>query len=147
MEAEFQTIRRGGSKYVSLAWVWFPTLPLENFDDTSLLSIGNAVGTTIKVDRNNVDTGRGRYARVCVELKLNQPLVPNVLVLGRKQLVEYEGLPKICFKCGCHGHIMENCGTTRSDKSAANSVVGDKGPDTTTRGSVENPFGPWMLPA
>lgn len=94
----------------TLARVRFPTLPLENFDDTSLLSMGNAVGRAIKVDQNIVTTGKGRFARVCVELNLNKPLPPNVMVWGRKQPVEYEGLPKICFKCGCHGHKMGQCG-------------------------------------
>lgn len=93
----------------TLAWIRFPTLPLENFDDQSLLKIGNAVGKAIKVDSNTVGTTKGRYARVCVDLNLNEPLVPNILVWGRKQPVEYEGLPRICFKYGRHDHKMENC--------------------------------------
>lgn len=66
-------------------------LPLENFDNTSLLSIDNAIGRVVKVDRNTVTEEKGRYTRVCMELSLNTPLPPNVMVWGRKQLVEYEG--------------------------------------------------------
>lgn len=64
----------------TLAWVRFLTLPLENFNDTSLLRIGNAIGWAIKVDRNTMAKGKGKYAKVFIELKLNTPLPPNVMV-------------------------------------------------------------------
>lgn len=52
----------------TLAWVRFLTLPLENFNDTSLLRIDNAIGRAIKVDRNTVVEGKGKYAKVFIEL-------------------------------------------------------------------------------
>lgn len=131
----------------TLAWVRFSTLPLENFDDISLLSIGNAVGRAIKVDKNIVNAGKGKYSRVCVELNLNTPLSPNVMVWGRKQPVEYEGLPQIYFKCGCHGHKMKQWGSSGRTKSSNNtrSVNGKEG--TQSKGLADQPLGPWMLPA
>lgn len=128
--------------HTTLAWVRFPTLPLENFDDQSLLRIGNAVGQAVKVDSHTVDVTKGKYARVCVELNLQQPLVPTVLVWGRKQPVEYEGLPKICFKCGRHGHKLEHC-----DRQHPQHPATEQAPPPTNGGTVDNPFGPWMLPA
>lgn len=100
----------------TLVWICFPTLPLEMFDDNHLFHIGNAVGKTIKVDRNTVETAHGCFARVFVELNLGKPLPPNVLVWGRKRPVEYEGLHCICFKCGYYGHKMESCGATEDQQ-------------------------------
>lgn len=130
----------------TLAWVRFPTLPLENFDSHSLLAIGNAIGKAVKVDSDTVDVTKGKYARVCVEINLNQPLVPNVLVWGRKQPVEYEGLTKICFKCGRYGHKLETCGKPPSDPVAPGPGGGTATPKV-TQCTVDTPFGPWMLSA
>lgn len=125
----------------TLEWVRFPTLPLENFDDQSLLRIGNAVGKAIRVDSHSVDASKGRYARVCVELNLTAPLVPNVLVWGRKQPVEYEGLPRICFKCGRHGHKMESCDRQHPGDDDGGQPIRQE-TSTEQRSTVENPFGP-----
>lgn len=134
------------SEPCTMVWVRFPGIPIEMFDDDSLLGIGNAVGKALKVDTNMADMIRGRYARVCVELNLSQPLMPTVVVWGKKYSVEYEGLPKICFKCGCHDHKMEQCGSAAEATSTAGSAAMHS-TQPSEGGSVAQPFGPWMLPA
>lgn len=47
---------------------------------------------------------QGRYARVCVEIDLEVPLVPEIKALGFTQRVEYESLHLICFGCDKYGH-------------------------------------------
>lgn len=84
----------------TLVWLRPPTLPLKMFVESTLLGIGNAVGKAIKVDTITAEMIKARYAWVCVELNLNGPLPPNVLIWGRKQVIEYEGLHHICFHCG-----------------------------------------------
>lgn len=130
--------------HTTLVWIRFLTLPLEMFDDKSLLGIANVVGKGVKVDTHSVDKVKGKYARVYMELDLNATLVPNVLVWGKKQPVEYEGLPHICFNYGKHGHKQELCRVNREATSE-----GQERPDTRIRkqttSTAAQPFGSWML--
>lgn len=65
---------------MTLVWIRFPILPLEMFDNKSLMCIASVVGNAMKVDTSTLDKIKGPYARVFVELNLNGTLVPNVLV-------------------------------------------------------------------
>lgn len=40
------------------------------------------------------------FARICVEIDLQKPLVPMVHILGHGQTIKYEDLHMICFECG-----------------------------------------------
>lgn len=71
--------------------------------------MGNKLGKAVRADQCTVDSSRGRYARVCVEVDLKKPLVPQFLLNDDIQRVEYEGLHLICFECGEYGHRMELC--------------------------------------
>ncbi|KAJ1421055.1 Zinc finger, CCHC-type [Sesbania bispinosa] len=83
--------------------------------------IGDMIGRTVKVDSNTMKprngvweetvTGRGKFARLCVEVDLCRPLVSKFELLGRTYSVEYEGLHLICFGCGKYGHRSEGCPT------------------------------------
>ncbi|OMP00911.1 reverse transcriptase [Corchorus capsularis] len=86
------------------AWIRFPELPTEYFDERFLLALGNTIGRAIKVDKTTHFAFRGKFARVCVEIDLNKKLVPNVMVDDRWTRVEYEGLPLFCFHCGYIEH-------------------------------------------
>lgn len=130
----------------TLVWLRFPLLPLEMFVEANLLSAGNAVGRAVKVDPITADMIKGRYARVCVELDFNGPLPPNVLLWGRKQTVEYEGLHHICYLCGKYGHKKEYCPSTRQSTGDASEPT-SPAPMHQKGGTASQPFGPWMLPA
>lgn len=84
----------------TLVWVLFHRLPLEMFEEKTLMWMGNSVGRALKVDIGTCTVTRGKYAKVCLEVELDKPLKPNVMVYGKRYAVEYEGLIKICFKCG-----------------------------------------------
>lgn len=84
----------------TLVWVRFPKLLLEMFKESTLLSMGNTIGKVVKVDMTTTDVARGRFARVCVEIDLDRPLLPSLMIMGRVVQVEYEGLTKMCFLCG-----------------------------------------------
>ena len=64
----------------------------------------------LKVDKNTLNRTKGRFARVCVKLDLNKPLLPSIMINGVEKKIEYEGLHLICFKCGKYGHDNEHCG-------------------------------------
>lgn len=82
---------------------------MELFDEEVLYAMGNVVGKTVKIDDTTLTVRRGRYARVCVEVKLDEPLVSFIAVLGPQQKEEYESLHLICFGCGKYGHREEGC--------------------------------------
>lgn len=86
------------------AWIRFPELPVEYYDERVLLAMGNTIGIAIKVDKTTHFASMGKFARVCVEIDLNKPFVPKVNVDGRWTRVELEGLPLFCFHCGYMGH-------------------------------------------
>ncbi|XP_019265915.1 PREDICTED: uncharacterized protein LOC109243437 [Nicotiana attenuata] len=53
-------------------WVRLPQLPTEFYDGIILTRIGNCIGKLLKVDARTSTTLRGRYARLYVELPLEQ---------------------------------------------------------------------------
>ncbi|KAI3835922.1 hypothetical protein MKX03_029299, partial [Papaver bracteatum] len=82
---------------------------------------------------------RGRFARLCIEIDLDQPLKPIIQVGRSKQHVEYENITNICFKCGKINHRESNCPTDSAhpvDVASAPKAIPTK--DSTD-------YGPWMI--
>lgn len=131
-----------------MAWVRFPELPLELFDEEVLYAMGNTLGKTVKIDHTTLVATRGKYARTCMEIDLSKPLIPFLLILGCKKKVEYEGLHLICFECGKYGHRLDDCPqivhapSSQSGTLATLQTVGEGHTDK----AEDQPFGPWMLP-
>ncbi|GMP60749.1 hypothetical protein CsSME_00023486 [Camellia sinensis var. sinensis] len=103
-------------------WVRFPQLPIEYYNEKVLFHIAKLIGKPIKVDLNTATTTRGRYARVCVEINLGNPLTSQFAIGKYVYNIEYEHLHLFCFSCGRVGHRQEHCGrtpTTNPDKSTA----------------------------
>ncbi|XP_057432819.1 uncharacterized protein LOC130725624 [Lotus japonicus] len=93
-------------------WIRIPGLGFQFYDESILLTLASAVGTPIKVDMNTTDTRRGKYARVCVEINLNQPVLGRAGLRGVWYNIEYEGMHLLCSNCGCYGHLASNCQRT-----------------------------------
>ncbi|KAI9119567.1 hypothetical protein K1719_009443 [Acacia pycnantha] len=92
-----------------VAWVRFPDLPAPLFDKKFLLNLGNAIGKAIRLDIHTAHRARGKFARMCVELDLTKPLIPEFNVEGKVLSVVYESLGLLCNKCGWVGHHKEGC--------------------------------------
>ncbi|KAI9117474.1 hypothetical protein K1719_011640 [Acacia pycnantha] len=92
-----------------VAWVRLPDLPAPLFDKKFLLNLGNAIGKAIRLDIHTEQRARGKFARMCVELDLTKPLIPEFNVEGKVLSVEYESLGMLCKKCGWVGHQKEGC--------------------------------------
>lgn len=90
-------------------WVRVPELPLELYNDIFLKRLGASLGTMLKIDRLTSVHSRGQFARLCVEIDLAKPVVPQVMVRGETLNLEYEGLHTICFHCGVYGHREREC--------------------------------------
>lgn len=93
-----------------LAWVHFPALPVEYFDDEFLVKIGKNAGRPIKVDNTTSLVSKGSFARVCVEIDISKPLISKFTLEQKVWPIVYEGLHLVCFSCGLYGHKAEQCG-------------------------------------
>ncbi|GMY18366.1 hypothetical protein FCV25MIE_13605 [Fagus crenata] len=126
-------------------WTRLPELPVELYDIGILTRIGNQLGTLLKVDARTVDGERGRYARLCIQIDLDQPLTPMVRIGDINQRVQYEGVSAICFHCGCVGHKAPNCPSILPPTSvpAHSSTTVPPTPPPTEK--EKKGFGEWML--
>ena len=92
-------------------WIRIPDLPSELYNVESLRRIGNLVGKTLKIDRTTTLSEKGSFARICVEVNLEKPLLPAFHHFGEDHQILYEGLHLICFQCGKYGHHKDHCST------------------------------------
>lgn len=90
-------------------WVRIPELPLELYNDKFFKRVGSALGVLLKIDRLTSIHSRGQFARICVQIDLNKPLVPQVEVRGELISLEYEGLHSVCFNYRIYGHRATAC--------------------------------------
>lgn len=73
------------------AWIRFPGLPIEYYNNQALMKLGALVGKALFVDNTTLNASRGKYARVCVELDLRQSLLAKYRLKNRVYRIEYEG--------------------------------------------------------
>ncbi|XP_057432231.1 uncharacterized protein LOC130724985 [Lotus japonicus] len=93
----------------TLAWIRIPGLNVAFFNESYLLSAARVIGKPVKLDRSTLRAERGRFARICVELDLNKPVIGKICLEEFWYNIEYEGLHVICTKCGCYGHRTREC--------------------------------------
>lgn len=90
-------------------WVRLPELPIEFYDPEVLRQISGAIGPVLRIDSYTATSSRGSYARLCIQVNLEKPLITTVKVGRLKQKVMYEGIGALCFCCGRLGHKQEFC--------------------------------------
>jgi hypothetical protein len=61
-------------------WVRLVGLDIRYFKVDSLTQIGNPLGETVKVYLHTASQARGKYAIICVELVLSEPLRAEIQV-------------------------------------------------------------------
>jgi hypothetical protein len=113
----YLTVRTWSPSFVStttkidrtLVWARIPDLNVVFYNESFLLALASALGTPIKVDMNTVNVTRGKFARICIEVDLDKPVVGKVWIHNHWHNMEYEGLHIICSACGCYGHVARNC--------------------------------------
>jgi hypothetical protein len=126
-------------------WTRLPELPVELYDMGILNRIGNQLGTLLKVDARTVDGERGRFARLCIQIDLDQPLTPMIRIGDIHQRVQYEGISAICFHCGCVGHKAPTCPSNLPTPSAPSHTPTTSSPIPPPSKKDEKGFGEWML--
>ena len=124
------------------------------------------MGKVLRIDAHTALEARGKYARLCIQVDINKPLINNVLIGRFEQQVVYEGIHKLCFGCGRIGHKKDAC--PHLVRKPSSLVRGDRGEldesarsrtlhvtDNTTDGSGTSGgsgadmesivYGPWMV--
>ena len=73
-----------------VVWIRLNELPIEYYHAEALLQIGKAIGNVLRVDTHTASKSRGRFARLCVQVDVEKPLVTAILIGKREQSVCYE---------------------------------------------------------
>ena len=103
-------------------WVRLPELPIEFYEPNALLKIGRAIGLVLRIDSHSASGERGRFARLCVQVNLDKPLVRMIYLHKLTQNVLYEGINTLCFSCGRIGHKIETCPYTIREQAKEQSM-------------------------
>ena len=90
-------------------WIRLNELPIEFYNAEALLHIRKAIGNVLRVDTYTTSETRGRFARLCVQVDVDKPLINTVLIGRFEQAVTCKGIHKMCFSCGRLGHRRESC--------------------------------------
>lgn len=135
-------------------WVRLPGLPYHYYHKSIIRAIGEVIGQVLKIDYNTEGFAKARFARLAVKLDLTKPLVSKINLDGVTQLVEYEGLPTICYSCGRYGHLQEACHLRAQVPISPMSLVtpqpNEHLPPAASANSGkeargDQPFGEWMM--
>jgi hypothetical protein len=70
-----------------------------------------------------LDASRGKFARVCIEINLDEPVVGKVWFRDFWYHIEYEGLHLLCKSCGLYGHVARNCTVKATEKEKAITIT------------------------
>lgn len=143
-------------------WVRFPELTIQFYNKQFLRRVGNRLRKILRIDETTLLASRGRFARVSIEVDLDQPLISKFMFRRRLRRMEYEGLHSVCFQCGRYGHRKEHCpeSTQQPDpnnpqenmKAQPDNQIRDTNMDfpeeeniELTRPKLFNKYGEWML--
>ena len=73
-------------------WVRLLGLPIEFYELEVLKKIRSAKGPVLCINSHTMANARGRYARLCVQVRIDKPLVTTVLLGKFTQKFMYEGI-------------------------------------------------------
>lgn len=113
------------SANISLVVVWIRLyeLPIELYEAEVLRQIRESIGKVLRIDTHIAMEAKGKYARLCIQIDINKPLINTILIGQFEQFVNYEGIQKFCFSCGRLGHLKEACPyTVRKGKDTVDMV-------------------------
>lgn len=95
-------------------WVQVHDIPTGMLSDKVLQTIGNQVGTFVKVDAGNISGLWRQYVRIRVSLDIDKPLKRRMKIKRENGTFswinfKYERLSTFCFVCGRIGHSDRDC--------------------------------------
>nr|POE73691.1 hypothetical protein CFP56_64464 [Quercus suber] len=142
-------------------------LLIELYVPEVLKEIGEHIGKVLRIDCHTAMEARGKYARLCIQVDLNKPLI-NTVIIGRfEQRVSYECIQRLCFSCGRVGHNADNYSYTirkgksllaateedqvaqplkpRAEHEGCHTSANDGMPNVCEEGDLEGQYGPLMV--
>lgn len=90
-------------------WIGLNELLIEYYNAEALYHIGKTIGNVLRVDTHTTSEARGKFARLCVQINMDKPLITIILIGKFEQPVCYKGIQKLCFDCERMGHQRKNC--------------------------------------
>ena len=67
-------------------------------------SKSSPTSTFLHIDNITTSVAKGRFARICVRIDLDKPLMPHITIGKFIQNIQYENIPMLCYNCGILGH-------------------------------------------
>ncbi|KAK2647582.1 hypothetical protein Ddye_015071 [Dipteronia dyeriana] len=101
------------------------------------------LGKMCKADHITENQASGRFARICVEIDISNPLLGAITIEDRSIRMEYESLGSICFKCGWIGHNKDSCREGLVDLMPDETDIDRNSKNNTER--ENSTYGPWLL--
>ena len=132
-------------------WVRFLQLPQEYWGRQTLFEIASGLGTPLTIDESTQSRRFGLYARVLIEVDLQEKLFESVIVEREGHaltvMIQYEKVPLFCANCKTIGHSIHSCSKlhagrniqTNSSTHNVNQKVQSK-PDTSYRNNTKLPL-------
>ena len=68
-------------------WIRLPGLPIEYYELSVLRDIGLAIGPVLRIDTQIATEARVRFARLCVQVNFDKPIIKLVEIGGIRQPV------------------------------------------------------------
>ncbi|XP_065616924.1 uncharacterized protein LOC136062138 [Quercus suber] len=90
-------------------WIRLPGLPIEYYEPSVLRDIGLAIGSVLRIDTQTATEVRGGFARLCVQVNFDKPIIKLIKIGSIRQPVQYEGINALCFSCGRVSRKTEEC--------------------------------------
>ncbi|KAH9318671.1 hypothetical protein KI387_020440, partial [Taxus chinensis] len=94
-------------------WVRLPGLPLQLWNRSCLIAIGDTLGSCVAVDDKTSIQTHTTYARILVDLDTSKCLPAEInLQIGARlwvQRIDYERLAFRCRRCFQTGHVTDGC--------------------------------------
>ena len=90
-------------------WVKLNELPIELYEIEAIKQIGESLGKVLRIDAHTTMEARGKYARLCIQIDINKPLINTILIGRFEQPVTYKGIHKLCFSCERIVHKVDAC--------------------------------------
>lgn len=105
-------------------WVQCHNVPMACMEAGIIRRLGEKVGTVEEVDVGEEGLCLGKFARVRVTRRIDEPLIRCIPITQEHTdrevlaILQYERLPQFCFRCGRIGHISKECEDKFMDDTA-----------------------------
>ncbi|CAI0626847.1 unnamed protein product [Linum tenue] len=126
----------------TLVWARLLDIPIHYFHQVAVMKIGSRIGKPIRVDQATSTGARSDYARVCVQVDITRPLLSQFTIKGKMYFIQYEGLEKICLKCGTYSE-RNRCSCQCPPETKEPEAVVEEMPQVSK--APEALYGEWMI--